>query len=315
MPSFVNINRKYRVTMFKMDKDSGTITPEGKPIITDPMHFTFSYTVAVSAINVATFNFFNLNKDTISKLSSGDSTGFILECWYEGGLVPNSSANEIIFKGLIFRTNVYRSGADIITEVVAFSTLFSTSKERVSLKFPKLTKSSDVLRQCLKKLGVAANIQGEDYLSLTYKSFFAITNRTLADILKMIASDNSCFFYITADDIVFFPNFKSEKAKKAVGAAIQISTKNGLVGNIRAEGLSIQLAPVDYFSQKNVTQNLPVLTVTTLLKKVALFSTVKILDGELDIYSKYTWGVLGAAYSGEYRGNLWYTTLKLAPIF
>lgn len=314
MPSFVNINRKYKFTMFTMNKATGNLTIQNKPIIKDPIHFNFSYTVAVSAINVATFNFFNLNKDTISKLSSGDSTGFILECWYEGGLVPNSSANEIIFKGLIFRTNVYRSGADLITEVVAFSSLLSPSREKVSLKFPRLSKSLDVLTKCLDALGVKANIQGADHLSLIYKSHFAVINKGLGEILKSIASDNSCLFYITADDLVFFPNFTSGKAKKAAGAEIQISTKNGLVGNIRAEGLSIQLAPVNYFQQKNLTQNLPVITVTTLLRKAALFSTVKILDGELDIYGKYKWGIFGAAYNGEYRGNTWYTTLKLAPL-
>lgn len=313
MQSSVNFNRKFQIVLFKA-QDDGIIVPDAEPVVTDPSKMTFSYSVAPFAFNVCTFSFFNLDPFVIGEMSNGTKRGIILKCVYEGGgLQEAEPIYEEFFKGLIFKTNTYRAGADIITEVASYDTLFSLVTPKVKLTFPKNTLSSSVLDKVLAAYKLSTKVQGKQYLTKVYTAPLTLVNQHIDNILKTLASDNSCYLFVTGEEIIFYPNQDSDKPQLPTGAPVIVSTKNGLVGNIRAESLSLQMLPIDYFAKKDLTKNMPVITVTILLRKVKLFSSVKLIDPENDTYRKLDWQILSVAYTGDSRTAQWYTTMKLVP--
>jgi len=278
MPSYVSFGRKYEVTLF--EALDGSLKVDPKPSISDPIHVTFNYSVAPFAFNSATFSFYNLNPETVAKLSTDQKRGLIFTCWYEGGNLNKTDASpkQIIFQGLIFKTTTYRQGTDLITEVVCYDTIFKLSKPRAALTFPANTTSIKILNNSLDNYKASLKIKGKQYLTVIYKNPTAFINISLDDILKNLAADNGCLFHISGDTLTFFPTDDSKKSQSSVKSPIIISPKTGMVGNVRAEKLSVQLLPIDYFSSKDLNKNRPLVTVTSLLRKVDLFDHVTLKD-------------------------------------
>lgn len=314
MPSSVNFGRRYKITLFNA-LSGGLIVPNPLPVVTDPTKMTFSYSVSPFAFNVCTFHFFNLDPFVVADMSNGVNKGLILECAYEGGdIVKAATTYEEFFKGLIFKTNTYRVGADLITQVICYDTLFSLTAPKVKLSFPEFTTGSAILSAVLAEYKLTSvSVKGSQYLTKIYSTPVTLVNQHIDNILKNLASDNSCYLYVTGEEIIFYPNQDSPLPQVHSGAPVIVSTKNGLVGNIRSETLSLQLLPVDYFAKKDLTKNMPLITVTTLLRKVKLFTSVQLIDPENDSFRKLDWQILSMAYTGDSRGTEWYTTMKLVP--
>jgi hypothetical protein len=201
----------------------------------------------------------------------------------------------------------------LITEVVGYDTLFSLTKPKTSFTFNAGTTSLQVLQKVLTYYNAPTSLVGGNLLTKVYEADFAIVNQSLDNILKTIAADNSCLFSLSSSSIIFYPQDEKNVTYAPINIPIVISPQTGLVGNVRAEGFSVQLGPIEYFTQKDLTKNRPLISATILLRKVNIFSPVKLKDTEFKQFNDQKYYVLGVSYNGEYRGNNWYTVLKLCP--
>lgn len=305
--SSLNIIRHYRFTFFDLlgNGEDFFIQPISPVVIQDSMNFSFSYSVNNSILNTAKFNFYNMTKSGIDLFSSQQNRrGFILKTWYGN----DNSGDKTLFSGLTYTVNTYRQGPDIITEVVGCDLFLNILLKGVNLSFPAGTTQLVIVQTLLQQYGgvVSLNAISEGFLNyVQYKSPKTFKGQ-LFSILKIIAADSNLIFSTQLNTITMIPSYLSINTPNAIQL---ISSTNGLVGTVRAEALSVQLLPVTFFNNQNLDRNLSILTVNTLLRHYNLYDKVQLESEQFNGY----YGILGLTHSGEWRGNNWYSTLRLWP--
>lgn len=309
-----NFGRQYQFTFFDVNKDN-SITQLPNAIIQNTVNFSFTYNVVAGVFNTAKFYFYNLSVNTSNLFASKKNRrGFFFRCAYDN---INNLPQSLIFRGLTYRVNTYREGPDLITEVTACDAFFNLQQATIkTLNFGTGTSVSIILQRISEYLGIFTPVIGSDFLTIKpiYQHPLSFSNVSVIEILDMIAADNSCTWGFDYAGLKFspLPNNPDYNSLGTITPTPLISRDTGLVGNVRAENLSIQLFPVDYFSEQRLQYNHPFITATILLRPIPLFSQINLkceitaLNGTYRVYS--------IVYQGEYRGNNWYTTLKLTPI-
>lgn len=303
--SNLNLIRHYRFSFFDLT-GSGPFTVNPVPDVTiqDTFNFSFNYTVSNNTLNTATFSFYNLSQKMIALFTSQNNRrGFIFDTWYAN----RSTGDTTVFKGLTYTVNTYRQGADIITEVVGCDVFLNLLYKGVAQSFPAGTTYLTVVQTLLKYYGNIAPLStiSNQFLTGTYKSPKTFRGQ-LVTILKQVASDANCIFSIQLNGITMIPKDLSVFRPNSVQT---INAKNGLVGYVRAEALSVQLFPVTFFDNQNLDRNLSLLTVNTLLRPYNLYDKVYLDSEQFQGY----YGILSLTYNGEWRGNNWFSSLRLWP--
>jgi len=308
------LNRKYRIEFFDI-KDNTLVPYPG--YIDDTFQMQFDYTVGLHCFNTATFNIYNINSDTRSLFTGNNSKrGFRLYTWWypnaKDNYVPNK---ELIFQGLTYNTITNRDYTELITTVIACDAVFNLNYPKPSKTFPSGTSGTAIINFLTSYYNGTMVFVGAEYLTKVYKAPFSITNKSVQDILSDLCSDNACTFASYSDGTYIFPNIYNNSSEITIsgGNVKEINRFNGMVYSPRVEGVSPQLMPIDYFSQKEVNKNNPFVTVHTKLRKFFPGEFVKLGDvGVLELNNK-VYQVYSVKYTGDHRGQNWMTSLKLYP--
>lgn len=306
------LNRKYRIEFFNIV--GGALVDLPNLTINGGEQVQFEYNIGLQCFNTATFQFYQLNPDTVANFAGvGSKRGFRFLTWYQPNEgIDNSASAEVIFQGLVFNTNTYRVGTELVTEVVACDAVFNLNYPRPSFTFPSGTSGTAVASYLQNFYNGTINIIGGELLTKVYTAPFSVTNKSVQTILTELCADNACQFSQYSDGIYITSNIYNN-IEVNTGLLKVITPTSGMVGNIRAEGISPQLLPVDYFSQKSLNKNNPFITVSVLLRRFSPTETVMIKNTEFYEYNNKSYKVYGIKYSGDYRNGDWLTTLKLYP--
>jgi len=303
--STLNLIRNYKFTFFDLTGDGPfTVNPVPDTLIQNSVNFSFTYTITNNLQNTCKFMFYNLAQSTIGLfVSQQNKRGFIFDAWYAN----DTTGNTTIFKGLTFTTNTYRQGADIITEVVGCDVFMNLMYKGIKQSFPAGTTYLTIVQTLLSYYGnfVSLNSISNQFLTGTYASPKTFIGQ-LNTILQQIASDAGLIYSFQLNSITMIPVDLSIVRPNAVQT---ITSKNGLVGYPRAEAISVQLFPVTYFNAVSLDKNLSLVTVNTLLRAYNLYDKVQLSSQQFQGF----YGILSITHSGEWRGNPWYSTLKLWP--
>lgn len=307
-----NFVRYYEFTFFELDKDNKLINNQTFKIA-NSINFRFNYNITNRAFNTANFFLYNISDSTRELFTTKNKRrGFYFRACYEN---PANLTQSLIFRGLVYRVNYYREGPDIITEVIASDVFFNLKQANFTASYPKGTIAAEIIQDISKYLGVFNMVSGVSFLNKkdVYNHPISYKNAPIADVISDITSDNSCTwaYDVTGINIYPLPNNPDFNAPLSKNLPL-ISRKTGLVGNIKAENISAQLFPIDYFAEQQLVNNHPFTTATCLLRPIPLFSKIKLECETKQLNGIYV--VYGVTYSGEYRGNPWYTTMKLCPI-
>lgn len=308
-----NFVRQYSITFFDVDANNN-ITDVPNVKIQNSLNFSFSYNVTLGIFNVAKFYIYNISESTLELFASKKNRrGFYLRCSYDNA---DNLKNSLIFRGLTFRVNSYREGPDLITEIIACDVYFNLQQPKIkTLNFKAGVTAREIVQTASNNVGVFNSVSGLDYLNVrpVYKHPLTFTNVPITQIFDMVAADNACVWGFDIAGFKFHPRPNNPDYQSGVISSIPlISRETGLVGNVRAESISAQLFPIDYFSEQRLQNNYPFVTVTTLMRPAPLFSKVN-LQCEIKALSG-TYIIFAASYQGEYRSNSWYTTMKLTPV-
>lgn len=308
-----NFDRQYEFTFFDVSDDNiVTDVPNFK--IRNSLNFSFNYTVITGVFNTAKFYFYNLSENTINLFAGKNNRrGFYFRASY---FDSKNLLQSLIFRGLTFRVNSYRQGTEIITEVIACDSFFNLQQPTIkTINYKSGTTAIQILQDVSNHLGVFNSVSGTDFLSgkLSYNHPITFSNVSLIEIINMVANDNSCTwaFDIAGLKLAPLPNNPNYESALITNTPL-LSRETGLVGNVIAENISAQMFPIDYYSQRRLRNNLPWVTATILLRPMPLFSKVRIQCEISSLNGIYF--VFSSSYSGEFRGNPWYTTLKLSPL-
>lgn len=307
-----NINRHYKFTFFSVNaienKTTGVNTFEvvndPSAYIQDSVNFNFNYTVTNTLNNTITINFYNLSAASLGLFANQNNRrGFQFDAWYGN----NTQGNITIFRGLTYTVNNYRVGADIITEVVGCDIFLNLLQQAHQQTFPAGTSYLQIVQKVLGDYGsvLALNPASKQFLTGIYKTPKVYTCQPYT-ILEIISKDAGLIFAIQQNIITFAPKGLDQVLPKSDQI---ISQKNGLVGYVRPIALSIQLFSITYFTEQNLNKNVPLLSVTTLLRHYDLYSAIHLTSENYD--GEY--GVLSVTHSGEWRSNTWYSSLVLWP--
>jgi len=328
----LNFDRHYEFEFFSVTPgfdDSGNPLPNGNQLvydspsikISDTLNFSFDYNMMPGAFNTGKFFLYNISEKTLSLFASKNSRrGFFLRCAYGS---KDNLLNNLIFRGLTNRVNNYRIGPDLITEIDASDVFFNLLQAKIkTLNFPTGTDSATILKGISNYLGVFSAIDGIDYLvKKVYTHPIAYSNVSIPQILDQITADGACTWGsdMQGIKIIPLPNNPLKQLEEGAdnGGVITaggnvLSAKTGLVGNVRAETLSVQTFPVDYYTQQRLKNNHPFVTATVLMRPFHLRQIVNLQSEISALNGKYY--VFSVHYSGEYRGNNWYANLKLQPV-
>ena len=304
--SQLNLIRHYKFTFFDIigSGSSFQIQPLPNTLIQDSINFSFSYTVTNSILNNARFMFYNMAEDTIKLFTSQQNRrGFIFETWYGN----DTQGNKTIFSGLTYTTNTYRQGVDTITEVVGCDILLNLLLGSITLSYPAGTPYLTIVQGALAKYGgiISLNSFSNQFLTGSYKSPKTYKSQ-LIPLLQTIATDAGLLFSMQLNTITMIPGSLNTTTSNAIQT---INAQNGLVSNVRAESLSVQLLPVFVFDNQQLNKNLSILTVSTLIRPYNLYDKVYLQTQRFTGY----YGILSLTHSGEWRGNQWYSTMRLWP--
>lgn len=308
-PVNYNVNRNYRFSFFRVigdgDKTPFSVLPLAD-YIQNSVNFSFDYSVVSQTQNSAKFTFWNLSPQTISLFATDrNRIGFSLDIWYGNGSGTQSST---IFKGLVFTTNTYLQGPNLITEVVGCDVFVNLEYKRIAQGFPPGTSALTMVQYFIRYYGEIISLSSESYSYLTkvytINKFF---RGTITDILNRIAADCGVIFAWHNNTFYFVPNNVN---LPRIGTGQVINAKNGLVGNVKASMMSTQLFPVNYFTAVNLDRNAPLLSVTTLIRPYTIYSSVRLQSEQFN----GDYGILHFTQQGEWRGTNWYSHLTLFPI-
>lgn len=309
----LNFVRYYEFTFFQIDENNN-LTDIQNSRISNSINFSFSYSTVPGTFNTAKFYFYNISENTLKLFASKNNRrGFYFRACYDD---PKLLKNSLIYRGLTYRVNSYHEGVDLITEVTAADPYFSLQQASIkSINEPNGITAIDLLNKISNYLGIFNEISGESYLTLKprYNHPVSFSNVPITKILDMIAHDNGCTWSFDIRGIKIFPrpNRLQSNDLGLISAIPLISRSTGLVGNVRAETLSVQLFPQDYFSQQRLKNNHPFISVTCLLRLLPVYSSVEVKCEFEELNGIYT--VYKVNYEGEYRSLNWFTHLQLTP--
>jgi hypothetical protein len=308
------LNRKYKVTFFDVQED-GQVRDVPSLEISDPTEMTIDYTMGLQCFNVATFRFLNIDRNTTSLFSGTNSKrGFRFFSWYQPNESVDNSANaELIFQGLVFSSKVYRRGTELITEVVACDAIFNLSNPKPILYFPPGASGTMILNKLQSYYQGSVSFIGQELLTKVYQRPYTTLNSSLQDILDFLCSDNSCQYSQYSDGIYITGNI-NKPIVVGSGEIKVISPSTGMVGNVGLEGISPQLLPIDYFSQKELNKNNPFITVSTYMRRYSPTEKVRLQGIEFFELNNKLFQIYGITYSGDFRGHNWFSSLKLYPM-
>jgi len=307
-----NFDRHYEFTFFDIDAGN-TITPVTNVKIADSFNFSFDYSVTTSNFNTANFKFYNL-PSYVSDLftSTKNRKGFYFRAVYDD--IANIK-NNTIFQGLTYRVNSYREGTDIITDIIACDPYFNLQFARIkTINSASGTTAVSLLQKVSDYLGTFNSVSGTEFLSIKpiYNIPLSFSNVSITVILDMVTKDNSCTWSYDKNGIRISPNQTHPNfSALASRASSNINNRSGLIGSVKPETISVQMLPIDYFTQQKLSNNLPYVTVTVLLRPFSLYDLVNLEVENKELSGKYL--IVGITYTGEFRGNSWYAVLKLSP--
>jgi hypothetical protein len=303
--SSLNLIRHYKFTFFDLTGEGPfTIVPVPDVVIQDSFNFSFNYSVTNSTSNTAKFTFYNLSDNTVGFFTSNKNRrGFTFDSWYAN----DTTGNTTIFKGLTYFTNTYRQGADIITEVTGCDVFLNLIYKAIFQKFPVGVTYLFVVQSLLSYYGNIMTLSAfsNQFLMGTYKSSKIFRGQILT-CLKKIASDAGLIFSFQLTTISMIP---ANLSVIRPNATQEINAQNGLVGYVRPEALSIQLFPINFFGEQQLNKNLALITLSTLMRSYDLYSKVYVKSEKITGY----YGIYSLTQTGEWRGNPWYSILKLWP--
>lgn len=305
----LNFNRNYKITFFDVIKTDGDFTiEESKETISGELNVSFDYAITNNSMNTATFLLYNLSNESISLFTKNNNRrGFYFQAWYGD---KNSPPNSYVFKGLVFTTNTYLtgSGETRVTEIQACDLFLNILYKSVYLSFKENSSYYDIIEDVLKYYGnmISLSANSSQYLTGFYKTK-KVFKCSILDIFTTIANDAGLFFQLQNNTLYFVKNEKTIPKNRIISQTI--TPTNGLVGTIKAGNLSTQLAPVTYFDTAALDTNLTILTVTTLLRAYTIYDTITLKSKQFN----GDYGILSIHNTGEYRGNNWYSILKLQP--
>jgi len=308
-----NFVRYYEFTFFELDANKNVTNLPGFKIA-NSVNFSFTYNISNNCFNTAKFYLYNVSENTVNLFTNkNNKRGFYFRACYDN---PNNLTQSLIFRGLTILVNTYRQGPDLITEITAGDAFFNLQQATIkSINEPNGISAPDLLQKVSDYLGVFNPVSGVDFLQL--KTFYdhpmTFTNVPITDILDMVAHENACDWAFDVEGIKLYPRQNnSEYGAGIIANAPLISRTTGLVGNVIAESFSTQLFPFDFYSEQRLQNNYPYVTVTCLLRHAPLYSKVRIQCEFPALNGLYL--VTAVNYMGEYRGNPWYTTMKLSPV-
>lgn len=317
----LNFDRQYEFTFFDINENNVVVDVKNVAI-RNSVNFSFNYSISSNIFNIATFYFYNLSEKTANLFTSkNNQRGFYFRCSYQD---PKNLKNSLLIRALTFRVYSYRVGPDVITEVTAQDTFINTGLVKVkNLNYPKNTTAKKIVEDISNYLGVFSAVSGTSFLTIkpTYNHPLCFNNVTAVSIITSVCSDNSCkwSYDVNGISITPLPNHPSHQRSNRLDNNIfvgetqllKINRNSGLVGNVKAEALSAQMFPVEYFASQRLVDNYPFVSATILLRPVRIHSLVLIECETKELNGFYT--VFSINYVGEYYGNSWFTNLKLIP--
>lgn len=306
-----NFGRHYQFKFFEVN-DSNNIINQNE-VIQDSLNFKFSYNLIPCSFNTGKFYIYNITEKSVGFFSSKNKRkGFFLYCCYDN---INNLPNSLIFRGLTNRVNNYREGPDLITEIDASDVFFNITQAKIkTLNFPSGTTPSDILQKISDYLGVFSAVSGTEFLTKTvYNHPLTFSNIDVGTIIADIAADGGCAWSCDTQGIKLTPLQNNPLSTLIdVEPTAVISRNTGLIGNVRAEVISVQSFPVDYYATQILVDNSPFVTATVLMRSFSLRQTVQLICEIKSLNGLYI--IYSISYNGEYRGNDWYATLKLQPL-
>lgn len=309
----LNFVRYYEFTFFEINNDKVLIDLNNFKIA-NSVNFSFIYNISNNCFNIAKFYFYNISENTINLFTNkNNKRGFYFRACYENPARLNQS---LIFRGLTLVVNSYREGPDLITEITACDPFFNLQQATIkSINEPNGISAPDLMQKVSDYLGVFNPVSGVEFLKFKtiYDHPLTFKNVPITTILDMVAHDNACAWSFDNEGIKLYPLPNNPDYDSGIITnAPLISRDTGLIGNVKSESFSSQMFPIDYYSDQRLQNNYPFVTVTCLLRAMPLYSKINLKSEFTSLNGIYV--VYAVNYIGEYRGNPWYTTMKLSPI-
>ena len=272
------------------------------------INISFDYIVGQGLSNQFNLTLFNLGPDT-QALFHGNNTIRLIEFFvsYSNGELKS------LFKGQVLKTFAYRSGTDLLYNVVCIDFLGNIVSNLFKNTYDTGTSSLKILNDALSFFAPNVSVGNADLLKKTYVTPISYISNSLQNIIGSLAKDNGVMPFYERQTVNFLPKFNSNLNLGNADNPILISKENGLVGNVRQESLSQDFFPIDYITQTDMSLNYPVVSVTTLMKPYKIGQYVK-LNCEIKNLNSYTYLIYSIRYAGEFSGVSWVAQLSLRPI-